>query len=470
VENKPLILLSWKKEANTKISIFERKPCIMKTATVSMVLSLCLFISAVGQKVSLELTFTAINDVAYVQLDSIKLLNRSQGGEFTAHWPDTTISVEITAGDTLLYIGYSALYPVGIINDNQQKEAFQLFRNYPNPIVAQSVFSIYLPEDGPVKFLVTDPLGRVFTNTSWTLGKGLHSFRITPFYSQYFFITATWHGISRSMKVLSSSVTSGSPGIIEYIGSREGEPLQKESTAMPEVFKESGILDTPLGNKTYSFQFACNTPCLGLPTVEYEGQIYHTIQINSQCWLRENLNVGTRIPASDDMTDNNIIEKYCYEDNPDYCLLYGGLYQWKEAMQYSTQQGTEGICPPGWHIPTDEEWKVLEGTVDSETGIGETAWDWLATRGYDAGKNLKSTSGWHNNGNGTDLFGFTALPGGRSSFNGYFYDLLYDSFWWTSTEESTTTEFTRELSWGSPGSTRYRGEYRNGYSIRCIQN
>jgi len=435
-----------------------------------MVLAIFFFLSAVGQKFSVDLTFTAVNNTAFVQLDSIKVMNRTQGGEYNLHWPDSTLTVEISAGDTLLYIGYAPEYPVGVNEANGKDKTFQLFRSYPNPIETQSVFSIYLPEDGPVKFIVTDQLGRVITTTSWTLGKGLHSFRITPFNSRYFFITSTWNGISRSMKILSSGVTSGSKGTIEYIGSREGEPLQKESTAMPEVFKESGILDTPLGNKTYIFQFACNQPCPGIPTVVYEAQTYHTIQINSQCWLRENLNVGTRIPVSDQMTDNGIIEKYCYDDNPDYCLLYGGLYQWNEAMQYSTQQGTEGICPPGWHIPTDEEWKVLEGTVDSEYGIGETAWDWLANRGYDAGKNLKSTSGWHNNGNGTDLFGFTALPGGRSSYNGYFYDLLYNSFWWTSTVESSTTEFTRELSWGSPGSTRYRGEYRNGFSIRCIQN
>lgn len=442
----------------------------MKTSITFLGLTLFFLMSAVGQKVTLDLTFTALDDATYVQLDSIKVMNRSQGGEYRTHWPDTTISVDITAGDTLLCIGYTAGFPVGIIDGNQQKETFQLYRNYPNPVVTRSVFSIYLPEGGPVKFLVTDPLGRVFTNTSWMLGKGFHSFRITPFNSQYFFITATWNGISRSMKILSSGVPSGSGGSIEYVGIRQGESVQKESMATTEVFRESGILDAPLNNKTYIFQFACNQPCPGIPTVVYEGQTYHTIQINSQCWLKENLNVGSRIPVSVDMTDNGIIEKYCYDDNPDYCLIYGGLYQWEEAMQYSTQQGTEGICPPGWHVPTDEEWKILEGTVDSETEIGETAWDWSGFRGYDAGKNLKSTSGWHNNGNGTDLFGFTALPGGRSAPNGYFYDLLYHSFWWTSTEHSSTTDWKRTLSWGANDSGRYGGGYRDGYNVRCIQN
>jgi len=139
-------------------------------------------------------------------------------------------------------------------------------------------------------------------------------------------------------------------------------------------------------------------------------------------------------------------------------------------MRYTTQQGTEGICPPGWHIPTDEEWKVLEDTVDSETGIGESTWDWPGFRGFDAEKNLKSASGWHNNGNGTDLFGFSALPGGRSALNGYFYDLSFDSFLWSSTEQSTTTEWKRDLDWGLQNSGREGGGYRDGYNVRCIQN
>ena len=75
------------------------------------------------------------------------------------------------------------------------------------------------------------------------------------------------------------------------------------------------------------------------------------------------------------MTDNGTMEKYCYNNEPDSCTKYGGLYQWDEMMQYTTQQGVQGICPPGWHLPTDEEWKVLEGAVDSQYGIGDPEWD-----------------------------------------------------------------------------------------------
>lgn len=121
------------------------------------------------------------------------------------------------------------------------------------------------------------------------------------------------------------------------------------------------------------------------------------------------------------MEDNDTIEKYCYGNNLANCDNYGGLYKWNEMMQYTTQQGAQGICPPGWHIPEDEEWKILEGAVDSQYRIGNQIWNFYGLRGYDAGKNLKTISGWNGNGNGTDLFGFSGLPGGYRYSNGYFY-------------------------------------------------
>jgi uncharacterized protein (TIGR02145 family) len=171
------------------------------------------------------------------------------------------------------------------------------------------------------------------------------------------------------------------------------------------------------------------------------------------------------------MTNNGIIEKYCYNNEIDSCTKYGGLYQWNEVMQYTTQQGTQGICPPGWHIPTDEEWKVLEGAVDSLYGIGDPEWDIAGVyRGFNVGTNLKTTSGWLFGGNGTDLFGFSCLPGGyRGSFGG-FYDYNSTGAWWTSTEivSSTyyrclTSSYQQMFRYDWPNSTQ-------GYHVRCIRN
>jgi uncharacterized protein (TIGR02145 family) len=182
------------------------------------------------------------------------------------------------------------------------------------------------------------------------------------------------------------------------------------------------------------------------------------------------------IPGSQSQLNNLILEKYCYTDNPDSCTKYGGLYQWNEMMQYTTLQGVQGICPLGWHLPTDKEWKVLEGAADSQYGIGNDIWDSFGGgyRGNDAGTNLKDTSGWIVNGNSTDLFGFSGLPGGdRYHGWGGFADVGYLGVWWTSTEYDLNTHaWYHELSYGDPGVRRdYSGGFKDlGFSVRCLRD
>src|ERR1035437_4695141 len=111
-------------------------------------------------------------------------------------------------------------------------------------------------------------------------------------------------------------------------------------------------------------------PCPGIPTVDYAGKIYNTVAIGDQCWLKENLDVGTRINGSLEQTNNSTIEKYCYNDDPANCTTNGGLYQWAEAVQYmngATNTSSpspaftgniQGICPTGWHLPTNAEYST----------------------------------------------------------------------------------------------------------------
>src|ERR1035437_6043772 len=84
-------------------------------------------------------------------------------------------------------------------------------------------------------------------------------------------------------------------------------------------------------------------PC-ATTSVLYGGKTYHTVLIINQCWLKENLDIGTRIDGSVEQTNNNTIEKYCINDDLAYCTTYGGLYQWNEAMQYVNTPGIQGIC------------------------------------------------------------------------------------------------------------------------------
>ncbi len=198
-------------------------------------------------------------------------------------------------------------------------------------------------------------------------------------------------------------------------------------------------------------------------TIDYGGQIYQTVIIGSQCWMAENLNIGSFIPRVQDQTDNDTIEKYCYTAGA--CVVYGGLYQWDEMMQYVTTEGTQGICPPGWHLPSDAEWCILENEMDT----GSVSCSSTGYRGTDAGKRLKATTRWLQN-TGTDVFGFAALPGGYRFTDGGFYGVGYDGFWWSSTEYDSDYSWYRSMNGGNDKVNRNGSDNENGFSVRCLKD
>jgi uncharacterized protein (TIGR02145 family) len=446
------------------------KPGIMKTKIFLSILALALMLSALGQKPTLELTYTAIDSASYVQLDSIKVMNHTEGGDTVLYWPDTVLVLD---------------YQVGITEINNEGENLQVFQNYPNPVKDQTTITLNIPEKDKVNLMITDMLGRQLINTEQILDKGHHTFRFVPGSGKIFFFTAQWKGTCHSIKILNTANNPVRASSLEYIGSDNANAQLKIAEAIQgfgfnlgdELLYigyanglQSGILDTPSANETFTFQFATNIPCPGTPTVTYEGQVYNTIQIFSQCWLKENLNVGTMIPGSQEMENNGVIEKYCYINDPANCDTYGGLYQWNEMMQYTTTQGEQGICPDGWHVPTDYEWKVLEGTVDSQYGVGNPIWNQIFFRGFNVGLNLKSTSGWYSGGNGTDLFGFTALPGGLRGRNGNFSGLGGYTYFWSSTEYCTSHSWYRHLVYYNDEVYSSNTYKESGFSVRCLQD
>jgi uncharacterized protein (TIGR02145 family) len=204
-----------------------------------------------------------------------------------------------------------------------------------------------------------------------------------------------------------------------------------------------------------------------------DNKVYKTILIGTVCWMAENLNTGTRITGDDNMLNNNIIEKYCIGNLESHCDVYGGLYQWNEMMQYTTTPGTQGICPSDWHLPTDEEWKILEGTVDSQYGIGDPVWDLEGDRGFDAGGILKEAGTVHwsyPNTGATNSSGFTALPGGARNTDGTYPSFLVSGRFWSSTEESGSNAFRHILSTTRMDVARNAATKNFGISVRCIRN
>jgi uncharacterized protein (TIGR02145 family) len=213
----------------------------------------------------------------------------------------------------------------------------------------------------------------------------------------------------------------------------------------------------------------CNygEPCPGMPTVEYEGHTYNTVLIGSQCWLRENLDVGVQISGSTNQTNNGTIEKWCYNNSASNCEIYGGLYQWDEMMKYSTTEGSRGICPNGWHIPTDAEWCALTTYVDPTincSAIGGT--------GTDASYKLKSQSGWNNGGNGSNQFGFTGLPAGVGYFPSWDHLGNAGDYWTSTLKTSLPGGYYWTTYYGNPVVGHYVVEldWRDAVSVRCLRD
>lgn len=202
-------------------------------------------------------------------------------------------------------------------------------------------------------------------------------------------------------------------------------------------------------------------PCPGTPTIYYQGQSYNTVLIGNQCWMKENLNYETE-------------DSWCYDNDPANCDTYGRLYDWTtimngEASSNSVPSGVQGICPNGWHLPSDEEWKILEGTVDSHYSVGDSEWDDDSWRGMDVGKRLKTVTGWYSN-SGANIYGFSALPAGYRILFGDFSNLSIVAYFWSSTEYSNNGAWNRLLGYGHDGVFREDYNRGNGFSVRCVKD
>jgi len=189
--------------------------------------------------------------------------------------------------------------------------------------------------------------------------------------------------------------------------------------------------------------------------VHYGGKAYNTVLIGEQCWLKENLDVGTRINGDSNASNNGVIEKYCYDDDTANCTTYGGLYQWNEAMQYITDEGTQGICPSGWHIPTLAEFQTLAVTVGNDVNT------------------LKAIGQGSDGGAGTNTSGFSGLLAGYWDRNGYFLYLGNYADFWISTEIiNTGNAYYLYLYYNYTNSLfGPNGYYKEtGFSVRCVKD
>lgn len=187
-----------------------------------------------------------------------------------------------------------------------------------------------------------------------------------------------------------------------------------------------------------------------------DGKIYPTVLLGTQCWMASNLNYGSVIASSQLQRDNCQFEKYCISDNPANCTNYGGLYQWDEMMDYATDNGAQGFCPPGWHIPTESEWNILFNQFISNGFAGNA----LKSSGYSGFNGQLEGMRFHNS-----VWKFlTSNP------------LLRSIMIWSSTSRGTDkawahgmNEVVADIEY-TPSVSFYPSSRINAFSIRCIKD
>ena len=202
-----------------------------------------------------------------------------------------------------------------------------------------------------------------------------------------------------------------------------------------------------------------STVIAGSLTDSRDGRTYKTVTIGTQTWMAQNLNYETA-------------NSYCYSDTPSNCTKYGRLYTWAAVMDSAGTWSTNGkgcgykktctptypvrgVCPSGWHLPTQMEWNTLFAAVG---GSGT------------AGTKLKSTTGWINSGNGSNDYSFSALPAGYRYSNGNYEHEGIKAYFWSSTEYNSKHAYYMYLTYYN-GNAYLNHYYKsNGYFVRCVKD
>ena len=210
----------------------------------------------------------------------------------------------------------------------------------------------------------------------------------------------------------------------------------------------------------------------GNGVTDIDGNFYPTIIINGKEWMETNLNVnhynnGNSILNIQNNSQWSLLNSGAYSyynnDSITYAQYYGKIYNWYVVND------ARGVCPTGWSVPTDDDWKSLELFLGMTVAQSNTT-SW---RGTNEGTKLKSTIGWNSNGNGTNESGINAFPGGRRNPNGNFSDLGNEACFWTSTGQGSLpfqNGYDRRIKSIYTKIYRLGESVKGGFYVRCIKD
>jgi uncharacterized protein (TIGR02145 family) len=454
-------------DANRLITLTFRKMENTMRTIAFITTSLC-SIALAAQ--TIVITFEGTLNATSTPLDSILVMNLTQGVDTTYYFPDNVLVLGTTGLNERL--GDATVYPA-----------------MPNPFEASTEIYVVSAAQGDMLLMVHDAAGREVVSLRTAGTPGVHRFRYTAPTHGIYVMSVTQDGQRHTHRLVATE-GSGNGAELRHLGATTkefvaksdrsaflwdaGDVLRYIGYATSEgVLHSAAIDDVPVATGTRTFVTAAGAVCKDSPTVtDIDGNTYPAVQIGTQCWLAANLKTtrysdGSNIPnvTADIAWTQLNSEAWCnYENNSANDAIYGKLYNWYAVAQ-------PNLCPLGWHLPSDLEWQHLEvalGMPTGELGI-------IGYRGTDnnVGGKMKATTLWNAPNEGaTNESGFSGLPGGYRTA-GSFFDLLgrYTA-WWSATEYGFNAGFVWErfLLNSNAGAGMDYEPKRSGLSVRCVRD
>jgi uncharacterized protein (TIGR02145 family) len=417
-----------------------------------------------GQTI-VNLIFTAEIAGVHRPLDSIYVENLTQGGDTILYGTDTVLMLEQG-------IGTGDLNPVCL-------SSLVLFPGYPNPSAGFANIRFFLPEDDLVSVRIIDLQGREHAVQRQLLKAGFHSFIFYPGKESVYLLSVETSKARQKQKLIHIDKLNISCQL-DYTGWQSAAPgMRKGKSVFPwspgdqlrfvgfagidaTISGHDIMEDNPLQSRLYQFSLMHGIPCMDeLFVTDIDGNLYRTVRIGSQCWMRKNFRAtkyrnGNQIPLTTSNTGwkNATTPAYCWynNDSANDGILYGALYNY-----YTLENGE--LCPAGWHAATNVEWKLLTNDQGGDAV---------------AGGMLKESGPLHwgsTNTGATNASGFEALPGGsRSGNTGFFLSAANKGWWWTSTGFSAENAWNHLMNAADNDVIRTYQTKGNGFSVRCIRD
>jgi len=427
----------------------------------------------------------------YVRLDSVVISNITKSWQETIYYPDTILIMNGTG-----------------IEEYGTTPRFALSQNIPNPFNGISDFSLQLPEDNAVTISVFDLTGKKITELQQTLAHGTYIFRVFLSIPQAYLLSVNSGTDHAAIKIINTG--NAGKNRIEYLsgGNEMSITYQLKSdkgqtqnpfdigdtmeyvgyTTINYLAAPSGVISqVQAGSEGIELAFSTlvsdGQPCSLTPTLtDVDGNIYNTLQLGHQCWMKENLKTTKYANNTAIALSNNLSTTLAYRYYPDNdsskVTSYGYLYNWLAVMGGSSSSSSnpstvQGICPIGWHVPSDSELTELIDYVSSQrqyvcgddsTYIAKALAD---SAGWDTTPGTCIIGSMHSSNNAT---GFSALPAGlyyglHSSTN-----FSYFAYFWTATQSNNANACICDLNYGIEYVVRFPRPKDIGFSVRCLRD